>query len=73
MEHLREELELLSAFLAGAGAQTSAPDYPAGCHSDFHLPGTFRGGFVAQLQRLLILNPDGSVRAAHGPKSVNPG
>lgn len=45
---LREELDLLEKF--------PAP-------SDFHLPGTYRGGFVARLQQLLKQNEDGSFSA----------
>ena len=53
----------------------SAPDAPFS--SDFHRPGTFRGGFVAHLQGLLALLPDGtftppdSIRRA-GPAPVPP-
>lgn len=45
---LREELDLLEKFPAA---------------SDFHLPGTYRGGFVPRLQRLLKQNSDGSFSA----------
>lgn len=45
---LREELDLLEKFPAA---------------SDFHLPGTYRGGFVPRLQKLLKQNRDGSFRA----------
>jgi protein O-GlcNAcase/histone acetyltransferase len=50
---LREELDLLERFAARAVGEAS------GIASDFHLPGTFRGGFVARLQRLLVQRPDG--------------
>jgi protein O-GlcNAcase/histone acetyltransferase len=55
---LREELELLDRYLemkARAGDAELPP-------SDFHLPGTYRGGMVARLQRLLIQEPDGCFR-----------
>lgn len=42
---LREELDLLEKFPAA---------------SDFHLPGTYRGGFVPRLQRLLKQEADGT-------------
>ena len=32
--------------------------------SDFHLPGTYRGGIVARLQRLLVQRPGGTFEAA---------
>ncbi|MCX6951745.1 MAG: beta-N-acetylglucosaminidase domain-containing protein [Verrucomicrobia bacterium] len=41
---LREELDLIERFLASPGP---------GVASDFHLPGTYRGGLVPRLQRLL--------------------
>jgi len=52
---LREELDLLLGYVH---ARASTPDAPA--RSDYHLPGTFRGGMVACLQQLLRQNPDGS-------------
>lgn len=45
---LREELDLLDKYLKGAHK------------SDFHLPGTFRGGLVTELQKLLKQKRDGS-------------
>jgi len=54
---LREELDMLEKYVAfksepaNAGLQFT---------SDFHLPGTYRGGFVPGLQRLLIQHPDGT-------------
>lgn len=54
---LREELDLLDRYVAfrfPAGHST------APFRSDYHLPGTFRGGMVSRLQRLLIQHPDGS-------------
>jgi protein O-GlcNAcase/histone acetyltransferase len=53
---LREEMDLLDKHVrvmsaAGPGGRFS---------SDFHLPQTYRGGIVAQLQRLLVQQPDGT-------------
>ena len=48
---LREELDLIERSLAAPGP---------GVASDFHLPGTYRGGFVPRLQHLLAPQPDGS-------------
>jgi protein O-GlcNAcase/histone acetyltransferase len=55
---LREELDLLEGFVRHQ-ATASQPD--GVCRSDFHLPGTYRGGLVARLQRLLIQQPDGTL------------
>jgi protein O-GlcNAcase/histone acetyltransferase len=54
---LREELDLLLGYVR---AKQADPD--ADFRSDFHLPGTYRGGIVAQLQRLLACRPDGTFR-----------
>lgn len=54
---LREELDLLDRYVAGKD-DGKRPD--ARCASDFHLPGTYRGGFVPRLQRLLVQHPDGT-------------
>ncbi len=48
---LREELDLIERYLASPERNVA---------SDFHLPGTYRGGFVPRLQRLLVRQPDGS-------------
>jgi protein O-GlcNAcase/histone acetyltransferase len=48
---LREELDLIERALATPGRSVA---------SDFHLPGTYRGGLVPRLQRLLAPQPDGS-------------
>jgi protein O-GlcNAcase/histone acetyltransferase len=58
---LREELALLDRYVAARSADGQA-DQP--CRSDFHLPGTYRGGLVARLQRLLSLAPDGTFSPA---------
>lgn len=47
---LREEIDLLERVEGG----------PERIASDFHLPGTYRGGIVARLQALLVPQPDGS-------------
>jgi protein O-GlcNAcase/histone acetyltransferase len=52
---LREEMDLL---LACTRSKEVAPGAP--CRSDFHLPGTYRGGMVARLQRLLTQREDGT-------------
>jgi protein O-GlcNAcase / histone acetyltransferase len=58
---LREELELLERYVECKrdGNPTGAP-----CSSDFHLPGTYRGGMVARLQGLLVEHPDGTFTPA---------
>jgi protein O-GlcNAcase / histone acetyltransferase len=60
---LREELDLLDRYVEAklAGGATHAA-----CHSDAHLPGTYRGGMVCRLQRLLIQHADGTFAPAHG-------
>ena len=54
---LREELDLLMNYVASKSSTCAAP---APFVSDSHLPGTYRGGMVARLQRLLVQQPDGS-------------
>jgi hypothetical protein len=58
---LREELDLLLHYLAVKSADPHAP-----VRSDFHLPGTYRGGMVARLQALLDQRPDGTFVTAAG-------
>jgi protein O-GlcNAcase / histone acetyltransferase len=60
---LREELDLLERYV-GFKSKGGEPD--AACRSDFHLPGTYRGGMVARLQRLLGLQPDGTIKPSPG-------
>jgi protein O-GlcNAcase/histone acetyltransferase len=48
---LREEVDLL---------ERCVTNWDREFRSDFHLPGTFRGGFVAELQKLLQQKEDGS-------------
>ena len=47
---LREELDLLGRY---ADFVSRNGQHETSFRSDFHLPGTYRGGMVAQLQRLL--------------------
>jgi protein O-GlcNAcase/histone acetyltransferase len=43
-------------------------------HSDFHLPKTYRGGFVSSLQSRLLLRPDGSyIPSPSSRTSTEPG
>ncbi len=53
---LREELDLLERYVAGKADPQRRND---AIRSDFHLPGTYRGGLVARLQRLLVLDATG--------------
>lgn len=53
---LREELDLFDRFAGHVGEGPTT--------SDFHLPGTYRGGIVARLQRLLVQMPDGTFEPA---------
>jgi protein O-GlcNAcase/histone acetyltransferase len=58
---LREELDLLDGYLgfkSGGGRASTA------FRSDFHLPGTYRGGMVSRLQGLLVQQPDGTFAPA---------
>lgn len=58
---LREELDLLERYVT-AKRDSKLSDVP--CTSDFHLPGTYRGGMVPRLQRLLVPHPDGTFTPA---------
>ena len=60
---LREELALLERYVTFRFASGS-DEVPV--HSDFHLPGTFRGGTISRLQELLVARRDGSFEAASG-------
>lgn len=64
---LREELDLL---LRAVAARRRAGGGPWTVHSEYHLPGTYRGGLVASLRRLLIPGPDGAFAAAAPPPPV---
>ena len=67
---LREELDLLMRYVQDRLADPNAP-----LRSDFHLPGTYRGSFVARLQQLLDPQPDGTfvASAARRPAGDAPG
>jgi hypothetical protein len=58
---LREELDLLERYIE-VKSKPGMADAPFG--SDFHLPGTYHGGLVARLQRLLVQQPDGTLRSS---------
>ena len=65
---LREELDLLEQFIEDDDKCSGDPSLT------FHLPGTYRGGLVAKLQRLLIQNSDGTFTAARHdeePQALN--
>lgn len=61
---LREELDLLHRFIEFRQRPENKGRPFA---SDYHLPGTYRGGFVARLQSLLSQCPDGTFRPAAEP------
>jgi len=52
---LREELDLLEQFI-----RFKSEGKGGAFRSDSHLPGTYRGGMVARLQRLFVQQPDGA-------------
>lgn len=56
---LKEELDLLERYVGASGQPAFT--------SDFHRPGTFRGGLVAKLQGLLVPQPD----ATFAPPGMN--
>jgi protein O-GlcNAcase/histone acetyltransferase len=57
---LREEMDLLEQYVAGQRAS----DRPGAPSLTSHLPGTYRGGMVARLQRLLVQRADGTFAIA---------
>jgi len=58
---LREELDLLDRYVEfQSGRNPTGPGFT----SDFHLPDTYRGGIVPQLQRLLRQHSDGTFTPA---------
>jgi protein O-GlcNAcase / histone acetyltransferase len=61
---LREEVDLLDRYLAHRLAPAGG-DRPF--RSDFHRPGTYRGGMIAKLQSVLTQRPDGTFAAADPP------
>jgi protein O-GlcNAcase/histone acetyltransferase len=65
---LREEIDLLERYVTAKG-DGKLPDAP--CRSDFHLPGTYRGGMVPRLQRLLVQHPDGTFAPARGTEPLS--
>lgn len=54
---LREELDLVVRYLEHQGDPAKRDQL---FRSDYHLPHTYRGGFVATLQKLLAQQPDGT-------------
>lgn len=58
---LREEMDLLDRFVEFKSQPGNAA---AAFRSDFHLPDTYRGGFVARLQKRFHQNPDGTFSPA---------
>jgi protein O-GlcNAcase/histone acetyltransferase len=65
---LREELDLLEKYVE---FKSKPGQSEAAFGSDFHLPGTYRGGLVARLQRLLVLQPDGTFTPSHDHDRTN--
>jgi protein O-GlcNAcase/histone acetyltransferase len=63
---LREEMDLLERYVSLRAAN---PDPACRIGSDFHLPGTYRGGFVARLQSLLRQTAAGDFTPTHLPSS----
>lgn len=57
---LREELDLLVRGIEARLRTGASQPF----RSDFHLPGTYRGGLTARLQRLLVQHPDGTFTPA---------
>jgi len=64
---LREELDLLQGCI-----RLKQENPNAVAQSDFHLPGTYRGGFVPRLQRLLTQRPDGTFAPACDASATKP-
>jgi len=58
---LREELDLLEHYVEFKSLEEHRG---ASFRSDFHLPGTYRGGLVPRLQGLLAQQPDGTFKSA---------
>jgi protein O-GlcNAcase/histone acetyltransferase len=65
---LREELDLFDRYVEFK-SQPGNTDAPFS--SDFHLPGTYRGGFVARLQKLFPQRPDGTFVPAAATEEAN--
>ena len=64
---LREELDLLEQFVQFKCEGKNAP-----FRSDSHLPGTYRGGMVVRLQRLLVQQLDGAFKPRAGFAELAP-
>jgi hypothetical protein len=63
---LREELDLFDRYVT---FHRDPANQGRSFRSDYHLPGTYRGGWVPRLQSLLVLDPDGSLHpAARAPR-----
>lgn len=58
---LREECDLLDRYFE---SRSRNPGIESPKVSDYHLPGTYRGGMVAKLQRLLVQRSDGGFEPA---------
>jgi hypothetical protein len=65
---LREELDLIDHYI---GFRSDPGHARQPCHSDFHLPRTYRGGMVARLQRLLEQGTDGNFEPRVGWRGTN--
>lgn len=66
---LREELDLLEGCVRH---KAEHGDASTEFRSDFHLPGTYRGGMVAKLQRLLHQLQDGTLSSTGAPGFEGP-
>jgi len=64
---LREELDLLEQFV-----RFKCEGKGGAFRSDSHLPGTYRGGMVVRLQRLLVQQPAGEFRPGTGLANFAP-
>jgi protein O-GlcNAcase / histone acetyltransferase len=60
---LKEELDLLDRYAGASGHPTFT--------SDYHRPGTYRGGLVAKLQRLLVPQPDATFTPSQTTTSIS--
>lgn len=60
---LREELDLIERYIRWQDGPGSRGER---CSSDFHRPGTYRGGMVPALQQLLQQRPDGTFSPSSG-------
>jgi hypothetical protein len=61
---LKAELQAIDAILA---QKKAARDIVSGFESEHYLPGTFRGGVLAKLQRFLSMDDDGKIRIRQLP------